>query len=46
MTRYELVFECCGNRVNLGTTPEAGKHGDHCLSCDTSHPETRVEEVA
>lgn len=43
MTQYTLVFECCGNEIRLGQTPEVGQHDDHCLSCDTANPETEVE---
>jgi hypothetical protein len=42
---YKLVFNCCGNEVSLGYEPKKGKHGEHCLSCDTENPDTEIKEV-
>lgn len=40
---YQLVFGCCGDEVSLGSR-EIGKHGQHCLSCDTENPPAEVKE--
>lgn len=39
---YALHFECCGNMVPLGMSPDVGDHDQYCLSCDTHNPVTEV----